>query len=194
MNDAKEILVQLLGLEASATEDSIRNSAKSFADDLEAYKNTSEAEATKLTNRVTELETGLAAEKEAVKTVTAEKDTIANTVQSLTEELAGLDVERFADVIENKDAIKAELIKNRAGTVAILSGLSNKVGKAPKGQPMFNRGKAGQPAPVVDGVATGAESAEAVRISNRASEIRKSTGATFHVAFNQARKEIEAAA
>ena len=90
---------------------------------------------------------------------------------------------RFADVIQDKDAIRKQIIANREGTLAVLQGLR----AASKADTLPNRrdGKL----PTLDGEKA-ADEAQAAAIRNRAGEIRKTEGLTFSAAWDRASTEI----
>jgi phage I-like protein len=106
------------------------------------------------------------------------------------------DLEKFAPVIKNREAVKKQLLANRASTLELLESLQA-AGPERKERPapITNRQAAATP-----GAASGNKQAEedgklAARISNRALEIQKQKSARgrqypYQTAFNDARNEI----
>lgn len=107
------------------------------------------------------------------------------------------DLEQFAPVIKNKDAVKKMLLTNRDDTIAMLTALQtptdgkqeDKEQKDDKSKaPLHNRNKA--EIPNVDGVSKGDE-ARAAKIANRAVEIQKTQRIPYSVAWSKAQREFK---
>ncbi len=180
----KETLIKLLGLEATATDEVISNTAQTFQADMVAFKDALEAENTTLKNSAAE-----AAEK--ISNAEAAATKLATEGKAMAEELANYDLEKYKGVIVNAETMKAQLLSNRAGTIAILSNM--KVGgPAPKTvtAPLHDPKKTEQPAPVTGKLNNSAISDEdAKRISNRARELMKLSNVSHQQAFMMAKGE-----
>lgn len=103
------------------------------------------------------------------------------------------DLEKYKGVIKNRDQVKAQLIANRAGTLAVLESLQPAT--PPAGQDKItNRGSASTPSGAAtesDEKAKSAEKARAAKISNRARELqRTSPGMKWGTAFEKAEAEL----
>jgi hypothetical protein len=75
----------------------------------------------------------------ALRSQTAELETLRNRCQRLTESQADADLERFAEVITNRDVVRAQLLANRDGTLALLNALRQPTPPAPLHQPRLHR-------------------------------------------------------
>lgn len=135
----------LLGLSADAEEASVHAEVTKLKNRIVVV----EDEAKPLRNRITELETDNKALLEAQ--VEADLAKYANRIKA-----------------DKKDAIKAQLIANRAGTIAILEGIEAKEQATTTTQPMHNRRTAGTPA---TGATEGDEAAEQKRVRELEAEI-----------------------
>lgn len=103
------------------------------------------------------------------------------------------DLEKYKGVIKNRDQVKAQLIANRAGTLAVLESLQPAT--PPAGQDKItNRGSASTPSGAAtegDEKKAAAEKARAAKISNRARELqRTSPGMKWGTAFEKAEAEL----
>ena len=181
MDAHKDLLVNLLGLEAAATDEAIMNAAKTFQSDMVTFKNTLEGQNATLQNAV------VMAEKRATEAETA-ATALANEGKAMAEELVNADLERYKNVITNADEIKAQLISNRAATVAILKNI-----KAPttstRTAPIHNPGAVGTPPPVDGKLTNVATPEEAKKVSNRARELSNQLKVSYQTAFIMAKGE-----
>lgn len=103
------------------------------------------------------------------------------------------DLEKYKGVIKNRDQVKAQLIANRAGTLAVLESLQPAT--PPAGQDKItNRGSASTPnggATESDEKKAAAEKQRAAKIANRARELQKqSPGMKWGTAFEKAEAEF----
>lgn len=125
-----------------------------------------------ITNRATTAERDLAALK------TAHTELLASAVEA--------DLNTYAPVITNRDAVKAALIANRAGTLALLAGLkANAVAPAR----ITNRDAAKTPEQLATEATGAAAQASAQRIANRAHELVRAKKIPFATAFAEATRE-----
>ncbi len=177
----KEILVNTLGLEATADDAAIENAASTFQTELVAYK-------TETDGKIASAATELANSKAEVTKISTERDTIKNSKDAIAKEAAECTADKFADVVENRADIVAQLTSDREGTLKVLNSLRKKVD--PKGAPLFNSRTAGQPAPVVENAEGSEETATAKKIANRARELQNSLKIPFNQAFTRARGEM----
>lgn len=119
-----------------------------------------------------------------------------NTIQQLGTELVNRDLETYAAVIKDREAVKAQLLANRAGTLKLLEGL--KLQAAPEGRktPVFNRENAGTPGSVGNNkpAQDNGEAARAAKIRNRAHELERSEKLPWQQAFKKAESEFPASA
>ncbi len=76
---------------------------------------------------------------DALRRQAAELDTLRNRCQRLQEAQAESDLERFAEVITNREVVRAQLVANREGTLALLNALRHPEAPAPLHQPRINR-------------------------------------------------------
>lgn len=109
------------------------------------------------------------------------------------------DLEKYKAVIKNRDAVKKQLLANRASAIEFLEALQApaEVVDTTK-KPITNRGEAKTPGQATDEQAKVAADANAQRIQNRAHEIQKAKSSgrrpySFSAAFNEARLEIAGA-
>ena len=180
--DYKEQLIKLLGLEANGSDEAISNAATTFQADMVSFREDME---TKVSNSVVAVKSAEA----AAKTATEATDKIANEAKLMAEELVNVDLERYKDVIVNADEVKAQLISNRASTVAILKNVKTAPKSAPAA-PLHNAKTAGQPAPVTEPVINNVSEETAKKISNRASEMSKTLGISHQQAWIRASGEV----
>ena len=175
MKNALEKLLNHLGLAADATEEMVLTALATLPT-LAAF--------TELKNSVTALQT--------------KHDGLVTALQASQAELVNRDLADFEAVITpaSKAFWSAQLLANRAGTVATLTELATALaaeGEAPAAptarKPLHNRAAARPVIPPVGGGAAGAGTADAAKIRNRAHEIAKSEGIAFSTAFRRAEKE-----
>ncbi|MBI5693658.1 MAG: hypothetical protein HZC55_26575 [Verrucomicrobia bacterium] len=164
------------------TEPNMKNVNKELGLAEDAPETSSVAEIQKIKNRAATAET--------------ERDALKRERDGLLAAQVDADLEKYAAVIANRDAVKAQLLANRAGTLAILEGL--KQPEAPKADPtrITNRGAAAAPAgtPGREAADAAREAARGARIANRAAELRQtSPRLTRAQAFKQAETELGAA-
>ncbi len=131
-----------------------------------------------LTNRATKAEGDLATLK------TEHAELLTAQVES--------DLKEFEGVIANRDDVKAQLIANRKGTLSLLRGLKKPAGKEEPAR-ITNRQSAITPAgtPAQEAVDAAKEKARGAKISNRASELRRTNPKLSRAqAFKAAEDEI----
>lgn len=110
--------------------------------------------------------------------------------KALLEEQADATLEKYSGVIVNRDDVRAGLIANRKGTLAILAGI-----KAPAAEPLkpiTNRAGAKTPAELEADKTAAVDSQQAARIRNRAGEIQRTERISFKRAFEKAQREAAA--
>ena len=121
----------------------------------------------------------------ALRAQTAELETLRNRCTRLTEAQAESDLERFADVITNRDVVRAQLLANRDGTLALLNALRQPAPPAPLHQPRLHRPNLHLLSPV----APEPDSASARRVANRARQLQSQLKIGHHAAFRLAEGE-----
>ena len=121
---------------------------------------------------------------------TRELETLRNRCVHLQEAQADYDVERFADVIANRDVVRAQLVANREGTLALLQALRPVAAQAPLHQPGVHRPNLHLLSPV----AAEPDGASARRVANRARQLQSQLKIGHHAAFRLAEGEAEAEA
>ncbi len=100
-------------------------------------------------------------------------------------------MEVYKDKISNVEEVKAQLLSNRAGTIAILKNIKEPAApKAPPAAPLHNARTAGTPGPVIDVVQNRQAAEVAKKVSNRAREIVKNLGISHQQAFIMAQGEL----
>jgi phage I-like protein len=124
---------------------------------------------------------------EALRNQSAELETLRNRCQRLTETQAESDLERFADVITNRDVVRAQLLANRDGTLALLNALRQPEPPAPLHQPRLRRPNLHLLSPL----APEPDSASARRVANRARQLQSQLKIGHHAAFRMAEGEAE---
>ena len=124
---------------------------------------------------------------EALRSQTAELETLRNRCQRLSESQAESDLERFADVITNRDVVRAQLLANRDGTLALLNALRQPEPPAPLHQPRLRRPNLHLLSPL----APEPDSASARRVANRARQLQSQLKIGHHAAFRMAEGEAE---
>ena len=122
---------------------------------------------------------------EALGSQAAELETLRNRCQRLTESQAEGDLERFADVITNRDVVRAQLLANRDGTLALLNALRQPEPPAPLHQPRLRRPNLHLLSPL----APEPDSASARRVANRARQLQSQLKIGHHAAFRMAEGE-----
>jgi phage I-like protein len=122
---------------------------------------------------------------EALRSQTAELETLRNRCQRLTESQAESDLERFADVITNRDVVRAQLLANRDGTLALLNALRQPEPPAPLHQPRLRRPNLQLLSPLTPEP----DSAAARRVANRARQLQSQLKIGHHAAFRMAEGE-----
>jgi len=122
---------------------------------------------------------------DALRTQTAELETLRNRCQRLTESQTESDLERFADVITNRDVVRAQLLANRDGTLALLNALRQPEPPAPLHQPRLHRPNLHLLSPL----APEPDSAAARRVANRARQLQSQLKIGHHAAFRMAEGE-----
>jgi phage I-like protein len=124
---------------------------------------------------------------EALQCQTAELETLRNRCQRLAETQVESDLERFADVITNRDVVRAQLLANRDGTLALLNALRQPEPPAPLHQPRLRRPNLQLLSPF----ALEPDSAMARRVANRARQLQSQLKIGHHAAFRMAEGEAE---
>jgi hypothetical protein len=122
---------------------------------------------------------------EALRSHVAELETLRNRCQRLTEAQAESDLERFADVITNREIVRAQLLANRDGTLALLNALRQPAPPAPLHQPRLHRPNLHLLSPL----APEPDSAAARRVANRARQLQSQLKIGHHAAFRMAEGE-----
>jgi phage I-like protein len=122
---------------------------------------------------------------EAVRSQTAELESLRNRCGRLTETQAESDLERFADVITNRDVVRAQLLANRDGTLALLNALRQPEPPAPLHQPRLHRPNLQLLSPL----APEPDSGIARRVANRARQLQSQLKIGHHAAFRMAEGE-----
>jgi hypothetical protein len=122
---------------------------------------------------------------EALRNSMTELETLRNRCQRLAESQADADVERFADVITNRDVVRAQLVANRDGTLALLNALRPPAPSAPLHQPRLHRPNLQLLSPLAPEPDSGA----ARRVANRARQLQSQLKIGHHAAFRMAEGE-----
>jgi hypothetical protein len=110
---------------------------------------------------------------------------LRNRCGRLQEAQAEADLDRFAEVITNRETVRAQLLANREGTLALLQALRRPASSAPLHQPRVNRPNLHLLSPV----ATERDPAAARRIANRARQLQSQLKIGHHAAFRLAEGE-----
>jgi phage I-like protein len=114
-----------------------------------------------------------------------EVETLRNRCARLTETQVEADLERFADVITNRDVVRSQLVANRDGTLALLNALRQPEPVVPLHQPRLHRPNLHLLSP-----ASGeSDPATARRIANRARQLQSQLKIGHHAAFRMAEGE-----
>jgi phage I-like protein len=122
---------------------------------------------------------------EALRGQAAELESLRNRCLRLTETQVESDLERFADVITNRDVVRAQLVANRDGTLALLNALRQPEPPAPLHQPRLHRPNLQLLSPL----APEPDSATARRVANRARQLQSQLKIGHHAAFRMAEGE-----
>ena len=122
---------------------------------------------------------------DALNAQTAELDTLRNRCARLAETQVEADLERFADVITNRDVVRGQLLANRDGTLALLNALRVPEAPAPLHQPRLHRPNLHLLSPL----APEPDSASARRVANRARQLQSQLKIGHHAAFRMAEGE-----
>ena len=122
---------------------------------------------------------------DALRLQLGELETLRNRCQRLTETQAESDLERFADVITNRDVVRGQLLANRDGTLALLNALRPVESPAPLHQPRLHRPNLQLLSPL----APEPDSATARRVANRARQLQSQLKIGHHAAFRMAEGE-----
>ncbi|MBI3886149.1 MAG: hypothetical protein HY302_10515 [Opitutae bacterium] len=121
-----------------------------------------------------------------VEALTTERDTLlAAQVES--------DLTAHAAVISNREVVKAQLIANRTGTLALLASLKMPAAAKEDAARITNRGSARTPEQIEAGKAADQDKARGAKIRNRAAELRQITPSLSRsAAFANAEAELDA--
>jgi phage I-like protein len=122
---------------------------------------------------------------EALNAQAAELETLRNRCARLAETQVEADLERFADVITNRDVVRGQLLVNRDGTLALLNALRVPEAPAPLHQPRLHRPNLHLLSPL----APEPDSASARRVANRARQLQSQLKIGHHAAFRMAEGE-----
>jgi len=122
---------------------------------------------------------------EALRSQAAELETLRNRCQRLTETQAESDLERFADVITNRDVVRGQLVANREVTLALLNALRQPEPPAPLHQPRLRRPNL----QVLSPLAAEPDCSAARRVANRARQLQSQLKIGHHAAFRMAEGE-----
>jgi len=123
---------------------------------------------------------------EALRAQAAELESLRNRCSRLSEAQADADLERFGDVITNREAVRAQLLANREATLAVLGALRiPAAAPEPLHQPRLHRPNLALLSPL----AAEPESASARRVANRARELQRELKIGHHAAFRLAEGE-----
>ena len=121
----------------------------------------------------------------ALRSQAKELETLRNRCARLAESQAEADLERFAEVITNRDVVRAQLLANRDGTLALLNALRQPEPPAPLHQPRLHRPNLALLSPL----APEPDSAAARRVANRARQLQSQLKIGHHAAFRMAEGE-----
>ena len=122
---------------------------------------------------------------EALRAQAAEIESLRNRCARLTEAQADHDLERFADVITNRDVVRAQLLANRDGTLALLGALRVPVAPAPLHQPGLHRPNLA----LLNPLGPEPDTVAARRVANRARQLQSQLKIGHHAAFRLAEGE-----
>jgi phage I-like protein len=124
---------------------------------------------------------------EALRRRTTELETLRNRCAHWQETQVESDLERFAGVVTNRDVVRAQLISNRDGTLALLNALRHPEAPEPLHQPRVHRPNLHLLSPV----ALEPDPATARRVANRARQLQSQLKIGHHAAFRMAEGEAE---
>ena len=123
---------------------------------------------------------------EALRAQAAELESLRNRCARLAEAQADADLERFADVITNRDVVRAQLLANRDATLAVLGALRMPAASPePLHQPRLHRPNLALLSPLTPEPDT----ASARRVANRARQLQSQLKIGHHAAFRLAEGE-----
>ena len=122
---------------------------------------------------------------EALRAQAGELESLRNRCARLGEAQADADLERFADVITNRDVVRAQLLANRDATLAILGALRVPAAPEPLHQPRLHRPNLALLSPLTPEP----ETASARRVANRARQLQSQLKIGHHAAFRLAEGE-----
>ncbi len=122
---------------------------------------------------------------EALRAQAAELESLRNRVTRLSESQADADLDRYAGVITNRDVVRAQLLANREGTLALLNALRVPTAPAPLHQPRLHRPNLHLLSPL----APEPHSTAARRVANRARQLQNTLKIGHHAAFRMAEGE-----
>ena len=122
---------------------------------------------------------------EALRAQAAEVESLRNRCARLSEAQVEHDLERFADVITNREVVRAQLLANRDGALALLGALRVPAAPAPLHQPGLYRPNLALLSPLTPEP----ETAAARRVANRARQLQSQLKIGHHAAFRLAEGE-----
>jgi phage I-like protein len=122
---------------------------------------------------------------EALRAQAAEVESLRNRCARLSEAQVEHDLERFADVITNREVVRAQLLANRDGALALLGALRVPAAPAPLHQPGLYRPNLALLSPL----SPEPETAAARRVANRARQLQSQLKIGHHAAFRLAEGE-----
>jgi len=122
---------------------------------------------------------------EALRVQAAEMESLRNRCARLSEAQVDHDLERFADVITNREVVRAQLLANRDGTLALLGALRPSAAPAPLHQSGLHRPNLALLSPLTPEPDTAA----ARRVANRARQLQSQLKIGHHAAFRLAEGE-----
>ena len=122
---------------------------------------------------------------EALRAQAAELESLRNRVTRLSESQADADLDRYAGVITHRDVVRAQLLTNREGTLALLNALRVPTAPAPLHQPRLHRPNLHLLSPL----APEPHSTAARRVANRARQLQNTLKIGHHAAFRMAEGE-----
>ena len=122
---------------------------------------------------------------EALRAQSAELESLRNRCTRLAEAQADADLERFTEVITNRDVVRAQLLANRDVTLALLGALRVPAAPEPLHQPRLHRPNLALLSPLTPEP----ETAAARRVANRARQLQSELKIGHHAAFRLAEGE-----
>jgi phage I-like protein len=123
----------------------------------------------------------------ALRSQAQELETLRNRCAQLSETQAEAELERFAEVITNREAVRAQLLANREGTLAVLNALRAPEPFVPLHQPRAHRPNLH----LLNPTAAETDPASARRVANRARQLQSQLKIGHHAAFRLAEGEAE---